>query len=96
MTEPPPNATQATRFAIEFLTPYVAADTQEKRAEVAAYIGRRLTGPDALDPVQVVRGQLYLNEMLLLALAKANGASPEDLRAWGGEWLRNRSRELPE
>ncbi|WP_328540573.1 hypothetical protein [Streptomyces sp. NBC_00344] len=96
MTEPIPNATQVVRFAIEFLTPYVAGDTDEKRAQAGEYIAQRLSGPDALDPVHVIRGQLYLNELLLLALAKAHGAQPEGYRAWAGEWLRKGSPQLPE
>lgn len=96
MTEEIPNATQAVRFAIEFLTPYVAADTQEKRAEVAEYIAQRLSGPDALDPIHVIRGQLCLNELLLLSLARDNGAQPDDYRAWAGEWLRTHSPQFPE
>ncbi|CAG6397589.1 hypothetical protein NMG29_39295 [Streptomyces cocklensis] len=94
MPEPFPNATQATRLAIEFLTPYVAADSNGKWEEAASYIAERLTGPDALEPIHVIRGQLYLNELLLLSLAKANSA--EDLRAWAGEWLRTHSPRLPE
>ncbi len=46
MTQPTPSATEATRIAIEFLTPYVAADSEEKRAEAASYIAQRLAGPD--------------------------------------------------
>lgn len=91
MTEPVPNATQAVRLAIEFLTPYMAADTEAKRAEAAEYIGQRLSGPDPLDPLHVIRGQLYLNELLLLSLAKANGAQPDEYREWAGEWLRTSS-----
>lgn len=94
MAEPIPDATAATRVAIEFLTPYVAADSDDKRVEAARYIGQRLTGPDAPDPITVIRGQLYLNELLLLGLAQANGA--DDLRAWAGQWLASNSPRLPE
>lgn len=96
MTEPTPDATQAVRLAIEFLTPYVAADTKEKRAEAAEYIAQRLSGTDALDPIHVIRGQLYLGELLLLSLAKANGAQPEEYRQWAGQWLRTSSPQFPE
>ncbi|MEU3480898.1 hypothetical protein ACI2LO_33835 [Streptomyces sp. NPDC033754] len=96
MTEPTPKATQAVRLAIEFLTPYVAADTEEKRAQAAKYIAQRLSGPDALDPIHVIRGQLHLNELLLLSLAKANGTPSEDCRDWAGQWLRTSSPQLPE
>lgn len=74
----------------------MAADTQEERAEAAEYIARRLSGLDALDPIHVVRGQLYLNEILLISLAKANGVQAENYRTWGGDWLRTFSPELPE
>ncbi|MFG3276005.1 hypothetical protein [Streptomyces luteogriseus] len=96
MTEPIPSATQAVRFAIEFLTQYVAADTEEKRAEAAEYIAQRLSGPGAMEAIHVIRGQLYLNELLLLSLAKANGAKPEEYRNWAGEWLRTNSHKFPE
>ncbi|MGW0734426.1 hypothetical protein [Streptomyces sp. NPDC002851] len=96
MTEPIPNATQAVRYAIEFLTPYVAADTEQKRQEAADYIAQRLSGPDPLEPIHVIRGQLYLNELLLLFLAKANGAQPEEYREWALEWLRTNSPKFPE
>ena len=96
MTEPIPNATQAVRFAIEFLTPYVAADTEEKRAQAAEYIAQRLSGLDPLDPIHVIRGQLYLNELLLLSLARESGAQPEEYREWALEWLRTNSPKFPE
>ncbi|MDN3029414.1 hypothetical protein [Streptomyces sp. S.PB5] len=44
----------------------------------------------------MIRGQLYLNELLLLSLAKASGAQPEEVREWAGEWLRSNSPKLPE
>lgn len=56
---------------------------------------KRLAGPDALDPVHVVRGQLYLGELLLLYLVNASGVDPENARAWAGEWLRSFSPQLP-
>ncbi|MEV7004399.1 hypothetical protein AB0N62_43335 [Streptomyces sp. NPDC093982] len=96
MTEPLPDATHAVRLAIEFLTLYVAADTEEKRMEAGHYIGQRLSGADAPDPLQVLRGQLFLNEVLLLSLAEAKGAEPADCRTWAGWWLRTHSSQLPE
>jgi hypothetical protein len=96
MTTPgPPDATQAVRFAIEFLTPWVAADTEAKRADAANYIGKRLNGLDSLDLIHVIRGQMYLGELLLLALAKESGAPPDEYREWAGEWLRTTSPRLP-
>ncbi|GAB4590339.1 hypothetical protein [Nocardia sp. IFM 10818] len=96
MTEPIPNATDATRLAIEFLTPWVASGSNEEREEAGAYIGQRLAGLDAFDRIHVIRGQLYLNELLLLALAKANGAEPEAYRDWALEWLQSFSPKLPD
>jgi hypothetical protein len=96
MTEPLPDDTQAVRFAIEFLTLHMAADTEEERVEACEYVVRRLSREDAPDPVQVLRGQLFLNEILLLSLAKANGAQPAECRAWAGWWLRTHSPRLPE
>lgn len=96
MTEPVPNATQAARLAIEFLTPYVTADSDQKRTEATEYIGERLASMAPLDLIHVIRGQLYLSELFLLHLAKASGAGAEDMRAWAGEWLRTHSVQLPE
>jgi hypothetical protein len=96
MTEPVPNATQATRMAIELLTPYVTADTDQKRAEATEYIGERLAALSPMDLIHVIRGQLYLNELFLLSMAKAGGAAADDMRAWAGEWLRTHSVQLPE
>ncbi|SNX88463.1 hypothetical protein SAMN06272735_8914 [Streptomyces sp. TLI_55] len=96
MTEPVPNATQAVRYAIEFLTVYLERDDEAKHAEAARYIAERLTGPDALDPLHVIRGQLYLNELLLLFLVRAEGAPPDRLRKAATEWLQANSPLFPE
>ena len=95
MTESP-DATEATRLAVEFLTVWTEADTEEKKRDAASYITRRLTAPDAPDRIQVIRGQLYLNELILLTLAKASGAKDDNLRTWGVEWLGRLSPQLPE
>ncbi|MFC9227387.1 hypothetical protein ACFTZI_00055 [Streptomyces decoyicus] len=44
----------------------------------------------------MIRGQLYLNDLVLLSLAEANGAQPDEMREWVGEWLRTKSAQLPE
>lgn len=94
MTDPIPSPTQATRMAIELLTPYISAASGEQREEASAYIGRRIAESDELDRIHILRGQLYLNELLLLSLAKASGA--EDLRAWAEDWLITHSIQLPD
>ncbi len=48
---------------------YVSAERQE----AADYVSHRLTGSESLDPIRVIRGQLYLGELLMLHVAKANG-----------------------
>lgn len=96
MREPDNDATQAVRYAIEFLTMYVSAGTEEERAEAADYISQRLTGSEAVDPIHVIRGQLYLGEILLLALVKAKGAQSHEYRTRAVEWLGAISPQLPE
>lgn len=95
MQEPVPNATQAVRYAIELLTLYVSS-VEDGHADAADYISQRLTGIDALDPIEVIRGQLYLGEMLLLALTKAEGAQGDEYRQKAVEWLAALSVKLPE
>jgi hypothetical protein len=83
-------ATAATRVAIEFLTLWLEDDRQR----AAAHIRMALADPDGPDAASIVGGQCYLSMVLILELAKAQGA--EDLRERAGEILRELSRQLPE
>ncbi|ARE38164.1 hypothetical protein A0W34_32380 (plasmid) [Rhodococcus sp. BH4] len=95
MQEPVPNATQAIRYAIELLTFYVSS-AEDGHAEAADYISQRLTGIDAPEPIEVIRGQLFLGEILLIALTKAEGAQGDEHRQRAVEWLAALSLHLPE
>ncbi|MEV0773863.1 hypothetical protein [Nocardia salmonicida] len=59
------------------------------------HIGQRLGPLNELDRVNVIRGQPYLGEILLLSLAKAKGAEPDALRERAREWLADFSTNLP-
>lgn len=89
------NATEATRLAVELMTLYVASGDAADRNEASVYIGQRLAALDELERINVIRGQLYLGEILLLSLAKANGAEPDALRERARELLANFSTNLP-
>jgi hypothetical protein len=84
------SATAATRVAIELLTLYLEPDLER----AAAHIRTALGDPDGPDPVSIIAGQCNLAMILVLELAKAEGA--EDLRERAGEILQELSRELPE
>ena len=83
-------ATAATRVAIELLTLYMEPDLER----AADHIRMALGDPDGPDPVSIIAGQCNLAMILVLELAKAQGA--EDLRERAGEILQELSRELPE
>jgi hypothetical protein len=83
-------ATAATRVAIEFLTLFLEGDRQR----AAAHIKMALDDPDGPDAASIIGGQGYLSMVLILELAKAQGA--EDLHERTGEILRELSRRLPE
>lgn len=83
-------ATAATRVAIEFLTLWL----EPNRQRAAAHIKMALGDPDGPDAASIIAGQCNLGMMLVLELAKAQGA--EDLRERAGEILRELSRQLPE
>ncbi|WP_067686365.1 hypothetical protein [Nocardia jejuensis] len=95
MTSPEPtNAAQVISAAIELLTMWVSEGDDARDAQ-AEYIGRRITDLDETGRIHLIRGQLYLNELLLLSVAEANGASgPEALRASGVQWLRELALEI--
>ena len=83
-------ATAATRVAIEFLTLFLEPDLQR----AADHIKVALDDPDGPDAASIVAGQCGLSRVLILALAKAQGA--EDVRERAGEILRELSQRLPE
>jgi hypothetical protein len=83
-------ATAAIRVAIEILTLWLEDDRQR----AAAHIEMALTDPDGPDAATIIGGQGYLSRVLILELAKAQGA--EDLHERAGEILRELSRQLPE
>jgi hypothetical protein len=83
-------ATAAIRVAIEFLTLWLEGDRQR----AAAHIKLVLEDPDGPDAASIIGGQGYLSMVLILELAKAQGA--EDLHERAGEILRELSRQLPE
>jgi hypothetical protein len=83
-------ATAAIRVAIEILTLWLEDDRQR----AAAHIEMALTDPDGPDAATIIGGQGYLSRVLVLELAKAQGA--EDPHERAGEILRELSRQLPE
>lgn len=83
-------ATAATRVAIEFLTLWLEPD----RERAAAHIRGVLGDPDGPDAASIIAGQCNLSMILVLELAKAQGAA--DLRERAGEFLSELSRQLPE
>jgi hypothetical protein len=84
------SATAATRVAIELLTLFLEPDLER----AADHIRTALGDPDGPDPVSIIAGQCNLAMILVLELAKAEGA--EDLRERAGEILQELSRQLPE
>jgi hypothetical protein len=83
-------ATAAIRVAIEFLTLWLEDDHQR----AAAHIRMALGDPDGPDAASIIAGQCNLGMILVLEVARAQGA--EDLRERAGEILRELSRQLPE
>ena len=83
-------ATAATRVAIEFLTLFLEPDLEP----AAAHIKVVLDDPDGPDAASIIAGQCGLSLVLVLELAKAQGA--EDVRERASEILRELSRRLPE
>ena len=82
--------TATTRVAIELLTLWLEFD----RPHPNAHIKMALCDPDGPDAASIIAGQCNLGMMLVLDLAKAQGA--ENLRERAGEILRELSRQLPE
>jgi hypothetical protein len=89
MTEMNP-ATAATRVAIEFLTLFLEPDLQP----ASAHIKMALDDPNGPDAASIIAGQCGLSMVLILELAKAQGA--EDVRERAREILRDLSARLPE
>jgi hypothetical protein len=83
-------ATAAIRVAIEFLTLWLENDRQRAAAHIRMVLG----DPDGPDAAAIISGQCYLSMVLIIELAKAQGA--EDLPERAGEILRGLSRRLPE
>ena len=83
-------ATAGTQVAIEFLTLWLEPDRQR----AAAQIPMALRDPERPGAVRIIAGQCDLGMILVLELAKAQGA--EDLHARAGEILRELSWQLPE
>ena len=83
-------ATAATRVAIEFLTLWLEPD----RERAAAHIRGALDDPDRPDAASIIAGQCNLGMILVLDLARAQGAV--DLPERAGEILQELSRQLPE
>ncbi|MEU0538264.1 hypothetical protein [Nocardia sp. NPDC005978] len=97
MTTPEkPDATQVIRAAIELLTMWIS-EGDESRSAQAAYIGRRVADLDEAERVHLIRGQLYLNELLLMSVAEADGVTDlEEMRVCGMRWLRELALEIAE
>ena len=83
-------ATAIIRVAIEVLTLWLEGDRQR----AAAHIKVALDDPDGPDAASIIAGQCGLSLVLILELAKAQGA--EDARERAREILRELSRRLPE
>jgi hypothetical protein len=83
-------ATAAVRVAIEVVMLWLEGDRQR----AAAHIKMALDDRDGPDAAGIIGGQGYLSMVLILELAKAQGA--EDLHGRAGEILRELSRQLPE
>jgi hypothetical protein len=83
-------ATASTRVAVEFLTLWMESDRQG----AAEHIWQVLSDPDGPGAHSVIAGQLNLSMILVLELAKAQGA--EDIQERAGEILRSLSPQLPE
>ena len=84
------SATAATRVAIELLTLFLEPDLERAAAHIRTVLG----DPDGPDAVSIIAGQCNLNMILVLELAKAQGAA--DLQERAGEILQELSRQLPE
>jgi hypothetical protein len=84
------SAAAATRVAIELLMLWLEPDLER----TAAHIRMALDDPDGPDAASIIGGQSYLSRVLILELAKAQGA--EDLHKRAREILRELSRQLPE
>ena len=64
------------------------------RQRAAAHIKMALEDPGGPDAASIIGGQGYLSMVLILELAKAQGA--DDLHERAGEILQELSRQLPE
>jgi hypothetical protein len=84
------HATAATRVAIECLTLWLESD----RPSAAKRIARLQHDPDGPGADTIIVGLLNLGMLLVVELARAQGA--EDLCKRAGEILRNLSPRLPE
>ena len=83
-------ATAIIRVAIEVLTLWLEGDRQR----AASHIKMALEDPGGPDAASIIAGQCGLSLVLILELAKAQGA--ENVRERAGEILRELSRQLPE
>jgi hypothetical protein len=83
-------ATAATRVAIECLTLWMESD----RLSAAEHIARLQHDPDGPGADRIITGLLNLSMLLVLELAKAQGA--EDIRERASEYLRTLSPQLPD
>lgn len=90
----PGDATAATRIAIELLNVWLGRGAPPIQA--VQYIYGVLDAPETPSINQVILGQLRLAELLLLMLAKAQGANPYEVRGKAHELLQWLSESLPE
>jgi hypothetical protein len=88
------DATAATRIAVELLNVWL--DRGAPPIQAVQYIYGVLDAPETPSINQVILGQLRLAELLLLMLAKAQGANPYEVRAKAHELLQWLSESLPE
>jgi len=90
----PGDATAATRVAVELLNVWLDRGTPPIHA--VQYIYSVLDAPETPATNHVILGQLRLAELLLLILAKAQGANLYEARAKAHELLQWLSESLPE
>ncbi|MGV9411028.1 hypothetical protein ACWDOP_14025 [Nocardia sp. NPDC003693] len=67
-----PDVNEVVRAAIELLTMWIS-EIDGSRDQQAEYIGRRIADLDETGRIHLIRGQLYLNELLLMSVTETDG-----------------------
>jgi len=86
--------TAATRVAIEFVTLWMEPG-EDAPQPAAKHIDGVLDHPTPAQ-AEAIAGLLHLNVLLVVSLARAWGASEEDVASQAREILRDMSQHLPE